>query len=73
MNPRNLLTLSLALSWLGSASTARAAPLVVEAGQTYTLHEDVILDGDAVLEVRRTPEKPCALVGNRHRIRSGGK
>src|SRR5262249_38297576 len=41
--------------------------------QTHTLQEDVILNGDAVLEVRGTPQKPCVLVGNRHRIRSGGK
>jgi hypothetical protein len=32
-----------------------------------------VLDGDDVLDVRGTPEKPCALVGNRHRIRSGSK
>src|SRR5262245_20529091 len=63
--------LSLALPWLGSPSAARAAPLVVEAGQTHTLQEDVVLNGDAVLEVRGTPEKPSVLVGNRHRIRSG--
>ncbi|HEX5271341.1 MAG TPA: hypothetical protein VFW33_12670 [Gemmataceae bacterium] len=58
---------------LGSAPAARAAPLVVEAGQTHTLREDVTLDGDDVLEVRGTPEKPSVLVGNRHRIRSGPK
>src|SRR6516165_4050573 len=74
MNLRDLIVgLSLALPGPGSASAARAAPLVVEAGQTHTLHEDVILNGDAVLEVRGTPEKPCVLAGNRHRIRSAGK
>jgi hypothetical protein len=74
MSLRNLIViLSLVLPWLGIASAARAAPLIVEAGQTYTLHEDVILSADDVLEVRGTPEKPCVLVGNRHRIRSGGK
>src|SRR5262245_45358081 len=74
MSLRNrIVTLSLALPWLGSASAARAAPLIVEAGQTHTLHEDVILNGDDVLEVRGTAQKPSVLVGNRHRILSGGK
>jgi hypothetical protein len=74
MNLRNLGAIAaLALAWLGSTSAARSAPLIVEAGQTYTLREDVILDGDDVLEVRGTPEKPCVLAGNRHRIRSGAK
>ena len=46
MKLRNLLVLlSLALSWLGAATAARAAPLVVEAGQTYTLREDIVLFG----------------------------
>src|SRR5262249_8807959 len=74
MNLRNLIViLPLALPWLGSASTARAAALIVEAGKTHTLQEDVILNGDDVLEVRGTPEMPCVLVGNRHRLRSGDK
>ncbi len=74
MNLRNrIVLLSLALSWLGSAPAVRAAPLIVEAGQTHTLREDVILNGNDVLEVRGTPQKPCVLVGNRHRIRSGDK
>jgi hypothetical protein len=74
MNRRNLIVLlALALPGLGSAPAARAAPLIVEAGKTHTLHEDVVLNGDDVLEVRGTAEKPCVLVGNRHRIRLGGK
>ena len=74
MSPRDLIALlALALAWLGPASAARAAPLVVEAGQTYTLQEDIILNGDVVLEVRGTAEKPSTLVGGRHRIRSGAR
>ena len=74
MNLRNLIVIfSLALPCLGAASPARATQLIVEAGQTYTLQEDIILNRDAVLEVRGTAEKPSVLVGNRHRIRSGGK
>jgi hypothetical protein len=74
MSLRNLIViLSLSLAWLGAAPAARAAVLVVKAGQTHTLHEDVILNGDDVLEVRGTAEKPSTLGGNRHRIRSGDK
>ena len=74
MNLRHrIIILSLALPWLGSAAAARAAGLIVEAGQTHTLHGDIVLNGDDVLEVRGTAEKPCVLVGNRHRIRTGGK
>src|SRR5437763_1871137 len=74
MNLRNLLiTFSLALAWLGFVSGLPAAPLIIEAGQTHTLKEDIILNGDDALEVRGTAEKPSVLVGNRHRIRSGAK
>lgn len=52
---------------------APAAPLVVEVGQTHTLSEDLTLTGGEVLEVRGTPEKPCTLIGNGHRIRSDAK
>lgn len=65
-----IVLLSLALLF---PPAARAAPLIIEAGQTHTLNEDVILDGGDVLEIRGTAEKPCVLVGNRHRIRSGNK
>lgn len=70
MNPRTPFVLLLLLPF---PSAARSAPLLVEAGQTHTLHEDVLLNGDDMLEVRGTPEKPCVLAGNRHRIRSGNK
>lgn len=62
----------LAVTVLFSAPAA-AAPLVIEAGQTYTLREDLVLKGDDVLEIRGTAEKPCTLVGNQHRITSGAK
>jgi len=55
------------------ARWAPAASVVVEAGQTHTLNEDLILNGDDTLEIRGTPDKPCKLVGNRHRIRTGPK
>jgi hypothetical protein len=50
-----------------------AASLVVEAGQTHELAEDLVLDGDDNLEIGGTSAKPCVLVGNRHRIRTGPK
>jgi hypothetical protein len=53
--------------------TAAAGSVVVEAGQTHTLTADLMLNGGDVLDIRGTPEKPCALAGNRHRIRSGPK
>src|SRR4051812_4803780 len=56
-----------------SPSPALAGPVVVGAGQTYTLDEDLVLKGDDLLDVQGTPEKPCILVGNRHGIRSDGK
>src|SRR5262245_57560140 len=45
----------------------------VEAGQTLTLKEDLVLSGDDVLEIKGTAEKRCKLVGNGHRIRSKGQ
>lgn len=59
--------------FLFSTSRAWPAPIVVEAGKTHTLNDDLVLDGDDVLEVRGTTEKPCILVGDRYRIRSGPK
>src|SRR5262249_13168194 len=40
---------------------------------THALPKDLVLDGDDVLEIRGSREKPCVLVGNRHHIRSGPK
>jgi hypothetical protein len=65
--------LLLSLTTVASPGAALAAPILVEAGQTHTLRDDLVLNGDDVLEVRGTPEKPCILIGNRHRIRSGAK
>ena len=56
-----------------SAPLVCAATVVVEAGQTHTLTEDLVLNGTDTLEIKGTAEKPCSLVGNRHRIRSGDK
>jgi hypothetical protein len=58
---------------LAMAQPALAAPIVIEAGKTHMLKEDLVLDGDDVLEMRGTAEKPCTLAGNRHAIRSGPK
>ena len=43
-------------------SAAPAAPVVVEAGQTHTLAEDLVLAGADTFEIRGTAEKPCTLV-----------
>src|SRR5262249_9425631 len=52
-------------------SLVSAAPVVVEAGQTHALTEDLVLNGTDTLEIKGTADKPCSLVGNRHRVRSG--
>lgn len=52
---------------------ASAGPIIVEAGQTHSLADDLVLDRDDVLEIRGTLEKPCLLVGERHGIRSGSQ
>lgn len=56
-----------------SSLTASAAPIVVDAGQTHTLQADLVLNGDDVLEIKGTADKPCVLAGNAHVIRSGAK
>jgi hypothetical protein len=50
---------------------AEAAATIVQAGQTRALQEDLVLNGDDVLEIKGTAEKPCTLVGNQHQIRTG--
>jgi hypothetical protein len=52
---------------------ANAAPLVVAAGETHTLKDDLVLDGSDVVDIQGTAEKPCTLVADRHVIRSGKK
>jgi ferric-dicitrate binding protein FerR (iron transport regulator) len=47
--------------------------LIVEAGETHTLAEDLVLSGDDTLEIRGTADKRCTLKGNRHRIRTSGE
>src|SRR5713226_662664 len=61
------------LSLVHSPSDARAGPVVIEAGKTHTLNDDLLLDGEDALQIHGTPEKPCILVCNRHRIFSGPK
>jgi hypothetical protein len=56
-----------------SPSVTFAATLIVEAGQTHTLQDDLVLNDDDALEIRGTPENPCILVGHRRRIRTGTK
>jgi ferric-dicitrate binding protein FerR (iron transport regulator) len=45
---------------------------IVQAGESLALTEDLVLSGTDTLEIKGTPERPCALVGNRHRIRTSG-
>jgi len=47
--------------------------IVVEAGETHTLAEDLVLSGQDTLEIRGTAEKRCTLKANRHRIRTSGE
>src|SRR5262245_26736028 len=63
------------LAWLlmAHSQAAGAASIVVEAGQTHTLTEDLVLTGEDTLEIRGTAEKPCTMVGNQHRVRSAPK
>lgn len=46
--------------------------VVVAAGETLNLSEDLVLAGQDSLDVRGTPEKRCSIQGNRHRIRTSG-
>jgi hypothetical protein len=55
------------------AQRVSAASVIIEAGQTYTLKEDLVLTGNDVLEIKGTSEQRCTLVGNNHRIRTGDK
>jgi hypothetical protein len=45
---------------------------VVEAGQTLTLTEDLVLSGASTLDVRGTADRRCVIAGNGHAIRSDG-
>src|SRR5262245_23714239 len=50
-----------------------AATHIIEAGQTHTLKEDLVLKGDDALEIRGAADKRCTLIGNQHQIRSADK
>src|SRR5262249_25376178 len=45
----------------------------IEAGQTLTLKEDLVLSSGDVLEIKGTADKRCTIVGNGHRIRTSCK
>ena len=70
---RLVFILPLILIVVPAPCAALGASVRVESGQTLALHDDLVLSGDDVLEVRGTPEKPCILIGNRHRVRSVAK
>jgi hypothetical protein len=55
------------------AAPACAESIVIAAGETHTLKGDLVLDGDDVLDIRGTADKPCTLDGKRHQICSGPK
>ena len=46
---------------------------IIEAGQTLTLTEDLVLSGSDTLDIRGTPDRRCVIVGNGHRIRTQEK
>jgi hypothetical protein len=73
VRPRVAITLGALLILAHAPTGAWGASLIIEAGQTHTLNDDIVLDGDDTLQIRGTAEKPCALVGTRHRIYSGPK
>ena len=50
-----------------------AGDTVLEAGQTLTLTEDLVLSGAATIDVRGTADQRCVILGNGHAIRSDGK
>jgi hypothetical protein len=60
----------------GSLLAMLPAPAVadhtVEAGQTLTLKEDLVLTGAESLDIKGTPDRRCVLIGNGHRIRTKG-
>jgi hypothetical protein len=41
---------------------------IIEAGQTLTLTQDLVLSGGHVLDIRGTADRPCTIVGNGHQI-----
>ena len=45
-------------------------PLVVKVGQTLTLQGDIILAGDAVLDIQGTADQPCVIIGNGYQVKT---
>jgi hypothetical protein len=70
MNRRFLLA---ALVLLALCETPAVADHTVEAGQTLTLKEDLVLTGRDSLEVKGTPDRRCTIVGNGFCIRTRGE
>jgi ferric-dicitrate binding protein FerR (iron transport regulator) len=61
----------------GAPLVARPLPrtgksTLVQAGETLTLSEDLVLADLDTLEIRGTAERPSAIAGNHHRIRTSG-
>src|SRR5438105_2692406 len=65
---------ALLVAWFAvSPSMTFAAAHVLEAGETRTLKEDLVLSGEDTLEIRGSADQRCTVVGNGHAIRSDGK
>jgi hypothetical protein len=50
-----------------------AGEQVIEAGQTLSLKEDLIVTGSESLDIKGTPDRRCMLTGNGHSIRTKGE
>lgn len=61
------------VSLLALLLAAGAQDRVVRAGETLTLAADLLLGAGDSLEIQGTADKPCAIVGNGHAIRSAEK
>jgi hypothetical protein len=53
-------------------ATHAVADHTVEAGQTLSLNEDLVLTGEDSLDIKGTSDRRCTLIGNGHCIRSRG-
>ncbi len=74
MKQRSSLAIFLAsASLLAICSTPILADQTIEAGQTLSLKEDLVLTGADSLEIKGTAERRCTLLGNGFRIRSKGQ
>jgi hypothetical protein len=73
MKRRFRLAIILATSGLVAMwSTPAAADHTIEAGETFTLKEDLVLTGTDSLEIKGTADRRCTLIGNGYRIRTRG-